>query len=131
MHLIGDSIQFFRAEAEMQRWQEEWESKQADFLRCIWAFSKSSDVWQELSKTASLDGEVAYAKKKSVMFQEMAKVAKSEFLAAGYEDRLATMNGNKSLAELVEADRNHSENIIIYGTKVFSSYFLTTIFVTL
>jgi len=33
--LSGDHVQWFRAEAEMERWREEWEIKQADFLRCI------------------------------------------------------------------------------------------------
>jgi hypothetical protein len=116
--LIGDSVQFFRAEAEMQRWQEEWESKQADFLRCIRAFHKSSDVWKELSQTASHDGEIAYANKKSAMFKEMANLATSEFIAAGYEDRLATLAGDKSLADLVMADRVDPENAVAYETVV-------------
>ena len=111
---IGDSVQFFRAEAEMQRWQEEWESKQAEFLRCIRAFHKSSDVWKELSKTASRGGEIAYANKKSTMFQEMAELATSEFIAAGYEDRLTTLSGDTSLADLVIADRADPENAVAY-----------------
>jgi hypothetical protein len=116
--LIGDSVQFFRAKAEMQRWQEEWESKQAEFLRCIRAFHKSSDVWKELSQTASHDSEIAYANKKSAMFKEMAELATSEFIAAGYEDRLATLAGDKSLADLVMADRVDPENAVAYETVV-------------
>jgi hypothetical protein len=89
----------------MQRWQEEWESKQADFLRCIRAFHKSSDVWKVLSQAAACGGAIAYANKKSAMFREMAELATSDFIAAGYEDRLQTLSGDKSLADLVMADR--------------------------
>jgi hypothetical protein len=113
---VGDSVQFFCAEAKMQRWQEEWESKQADFLRCIWAFHKSSAVWKELAQTASHGGEIAYAKKKSAMFLEMAEVATSDFIAAGYEDRLTTLSGDVLLADLVMADRVDPENAVAYGT---------------
>jgi hypothetical protein len=100
----------------MQRWQEEWESKQADFLHCIRAFHKSSTVWKELAQTASRGGEIAYAKKKSAMFLEMAEVATSDFIAAGYEDRLMTLSGDVSLADLVMADHVDPENAVAYGT---------------
>jgi hypothetical protein len=102
----------------MQRWQEEWESKQADFLRCIRAFYKSSDVWKELSQTASRAGEIAYANKKSAMFREMAELTTSEFIAAGYEDRLVTLSGDKLLADLIMADRAAPEYAVAYGTVV-------------
>ncbi|KAF9547927.1 hypothetical protein CPC08DRAFT_729608 [Agrocybe pediades] len=38
----GDRVQWFRAEAEMKRWQEQWEIKQAELLRCIRTFSSTS-----------------------------------------------------------------------------------------
>ena len=103
----------------MQRWQEEWESKQADLLRCIRSFRKSSDVWRELSESSSNDGEAAYARKKASMFHEMADLATSELITAGYEDRLATLHGDKILADLVTAERCHPDNIIIYETEVY------------
>ena len=117
--LLGDSVQFFRAEAEMQRWQEEWESKQAEFLCCIRSFHKSSNVWQELSHVVSHSGEIAYARKKSAMFQEMAELATSEFIAAGYEDCLTTITGDQVLADLVTTDRQLPENVLDYGTKAY------------
>ena len=98
----------------MQRWQEEWESKQAKFLRCIQAFHKSSDVWKELSKTGSCGGEIAYANKKSTMFQEMAELTTSEFIAAKYEDQLITLSGDTSLADLVIVNHADPENAVAY-----------------
>ena len=81
-------MQWFRAEAEMEQWREEWEAKQADFLRCIRTFGKMADVWRTLSacepEHLSDRGRIAYAKQKSAMFQEMACHAKYTFRSAGY-----------------------------------------------
>jgi hypothetical protein len=41
---VGDRVQWFRGEAEMQRWLEELEIKLADFLRCIRSFRRMSQV---------------------------------------------------------------------------------------
>ena len=59
----------------MQRWQEEWEIKQADFLRCIHTFSTMSDVWKALGED-NLNGKAAYVKKKSAMFKAMESEAR-------------------------------------------------------
>ncbi|KAF8958223.1 hypothetical protein BDZ97DRAFT_1762248 [Flammula alnicola] len=71
----GDHVQWFRAEAEMQRWQEEWEIKQM------------SITWNKLATRNSI-GKAAYAKKKSAMFQEMTTHARNLFVHAGYSDLL-------------------------------------------
>ncbi|KAF8966729.1 hypothetical protein BDZ97DRAFT_1756333 [Flammula alnicola] len=83
----GDRVQWFRAEAEMQRWQEEWEIKQVEFLRCIRYFEQMSITWNELA-TRSSGGKAAYAKKKSAMFHEMTTHARNLFMHAGYSDLL-------------------------------------------
>ncbi|TFK32655.1 hypothetical protein BDQ12DRAFT_728501 [Crucibulum laeve] len=67
----GDCVQWFCAEAEMQRWLEEWEIKQADFMRCIQSFSKMHEVWTELAARNSNDGHITYAKWKAVMYATM------------------------------------------------------------
>ncbi len=36
----GDRVSFFRAEAERDRWLEQWEIKIAEFLRCIRSFDQ-------------------------------------------------------------------------------------------
>ena len=90
----------------MQRWQEEWEIKQADFLRCIRTFSTMSDVWKALSED-NLNGKAAYAKKKSAMFKAMESEARLKLAKAGHGnllDLLVPGNG-KILADYVEEER--------------------------
>ncbi|KIM46597.1 hypothetical protein M413DRAFT_22998 [Hebeloma cylindrosporum] len=102
----GDRVQWFRAEAEMQRWQEEWEIKQADFLRCICMFSTMSDVWQALGKD-NIKGKAAYAKKKSAMFKAMENEARSKLSKAGHGNLpdLLVPGNRKILADYVEEER--------------------------
>jgi hypothetical protein len=40
----GDRVQWFRAEAEMQRWQEQGEQKLAELLRTNRSFLKMEDT---------------------------------------------------------------------------------------
>ena len=68
----------------MQRWQEEWERKQAEFMCYIWSYDKMSNVWAELSKASPSQGHAAYACKKSTMFSRMKQIAQAKFNAAGY-----------------------------------------------
>jgi len=77
----------------MQHWQEEWEIKQADFLRCIRTFSTMSDVWKALSED-NLNGKAAYAKKKSAIFKAMESEARLKLAKAGH----ASGKGHLALA---------------------------------
>ena len=104
-------MQWFRAEAEMEWWREEWEAKQANFLRCIHTFGKMADVWQTLStcdpECLSKRGRMAYAKQKLAMFQEMACHAKDTFRRAGYGelvDHLIDQQEDKILADFILAE---------------------------
>jgi hypothetical protein len=106
-------MQWFQAEAEMERWREEWEAKQANFLRCIHTFGKMADVWQTLSahdpECLSKRGKMAYVKQKSAMFYEMVCHAKDTFRRAGYGelvDHLIDQNEGKILADFVLAERS-------------------------
>jgi hypothetical protein len=103
VRLSGDCVQWFRAEAEMQRWQEEWERKQAEFMRCIRSFGKMSDVWAELSKSSPSNGHASYAQKKSAMFARMRRVAQAKFDSAGYAS--CTLDEGQILADLIKEDR--------------------------
>ncbi|KDR66863.1 hypothetical protein GALMADRAFT_283703 [Galerina marginata CBS 339.88] len=97
----GDRVQWFRAEAEMERWQEEWEAKQAEFKRCINTFRKMSDN----------AGKVAYAKRQSAIFGEMERRAVELFKQAGYE-HLITLEDGKILADYILEERSKAEYII-------------------
>ncbi|TFK35116.1 hypothetical protein BDQ12DRAFT_726248 [Crucibulum laeve] len=99
----GDRVQWFRAEAEMQRWLEEWEIKQADFMRCIRSFSKMHEVWTELATRNSNVGHITYAKQKVVMYATMEREAKHRFALVGYGDRI--LKEDEILADLIQKDR--------------------------
>lgn len=83
-NVLGDRVQWFRAEAEMQRWLEEWELLQAEFLRCIRAFKKSHEIWKELAASNSEPGYAAYAMKTATMFAKMEVTARNTFITSGY-----------------------------------------------
>jgi hypothetical protein len=107
MMVSGDRIQWFRAEAEMERWREEWEVKQADFLHCIHTFRTMSTIWQTMASGSSELGKVAYAKQKSAMYREMEHDAKDTFSKAGYGDlieHLVNHPASKILADFVTAE---------------------------
>jgi hypothetical protein len=94
----------------MHRWQEEWEIKQADFMRCIHTFHKMSDVWSALAKSSLRDSHAVYARKKAIMFAEMAQRAQDQFNDAGYAHRV--LEEGKILADYIQIDREHPDNII-------------------
>ncbi|KAF8955089.1 hypothetical protein BDZ97DRAFT_1968746 [Flammula alnicola] len=115
----GDRVQWFRTEAEMQRWREEWEFKQADFMRTIATFQRMSSVWGELSTISSTPGPVAYANKQSAMYQEMERRAKELFSKAGYS-HLIDLDDRKILADYIREERAKEEYLIpeLSNTKV-------------
>ncbi|KDR81111.1 hypothetical protein GALMADRAFT_136164 [Galerina marginata CBS 339.88] len=105
----GDRVQWFRAEAEMERWREEWEIKQADFLRCIRSFNKMSSVWEEMARESIEGGKRAYAKHKSALFKEMERHAKKLFSDAGYGhliEHLLDHDEGKILADYIILERS-------------------------
>lgn len=79
-------MQWFRAEAEMQRWQEQVEQKLAEFLRVIRSFKRMTQAWSQLSVlwTGSSDGHVAYARQKADMYGRMENDCKKKLDEAGY-----------------------------------------------
>jgi hypothetical protein len=72
----------------MRRWQEQFEQKLAESLRCIRSFGRMKYVWTELSQSQPLDspGHVAYAKKMSDMYARMESEAEKRFDSAGYRE---------------------------------------------
>lgn len=96
----------------MQRWQEEHERIQADFMRCIRSFRTMSTVWGKLSSSEASPGANAYAKKKSAMFQRMEDNATHLFDHAGYHDLRVKLENGESLVTHIQAERNKVENLI-------------------
>ena len=101
----------------MQQWLEEWEIRQADYLRCIRQFqAMASKVWQELVIICSNDntvqlGKNAYAHKKAQMYTDMANHAIKLLTAEGYGHLL---DDKKAFYEHIEAVRLLPENILSY-----------------
>ncbi|KAK6985231.1 hypothetical protein R3P38DRAFT_2575035, partial [Favolaschia claudopus] len=68
--LAGDRVQFFRAEAEMERWREQVEMKLADWRTTVRSFAKYKEIWTKLAaiQDSSDVGFIAYAKDQAAIF---------------------------------------------------------------
>jgi len=97
----------------MQRWQEEHERIQADFMRCIRSFRTMSSVWGKLVIPDASPGANAYAKKKSAMFKKMENNAARLFDHAGYHDLRVKLENGEALVVHIQAEQNKPENIIV------------------
>jgi hypothetical protein len=58
IYVLGNRVQWFRAEAEMQRWKEQKEQKLAELLRTNRSFLKMEATWTALATA----GHRAYAR---------------------------------------------------------------------
>ncbi|KAJ7924289.1 hypothetical protein B0H13DRAFT_2315685 [Mycena leptocephala] len=87
----GDRVQWFRAEAEMQRWQEQKEQKLAELLRTNRSFLKMEATWAILALDSAQKslGHSAYARQKAAMYRKRAERAQALITAVGYGDLLA------------------------------------------
>lgn len=64
--IVGDSVQWFRAEAEFERALERMEQKHAEFERIIRRFAYDRDSWNRLADEFSTSpGHIAYAKEQA------------------------------------------------------------------
>ncbi|KAK6984041.1 hypothetical protein R3P38DRAFT_3456387 [Favolaschia claudopus] len=107
----GDRVQWFRAEADMQRWQEQIEQKLAELLRTRRSFLKMESVWLELAPLQPLDrpGAAAYACQKAAMYQRRASEAYTKLKELGYESLLRR---DANLLEFVEQERKKQADFI-------------------
>ncbi|KAE9385203.1 hypothetical protein BT96DRAFT_950003, partial [Gymnopus androsaceus JB14] len=104
----NDRIQWFRAEADFERWQECVESLHAEFTRVIARFAKDRDSWATLAtKYTPTAGHVAYAKEHADMFESLRVDAEMKFRHAQL-DFLKTSAG-ETLADRVLLWRANQE----------------------
>ncbi|KAF6748307.1 hypothetical protein DFP72DRAFT_760226, partial [Ephemerocybe angulata] len=101
----GDRVHWFRAEAEMERWREQWEIKLVEFLRCIRSFTKMSDVWKTLSDRTSDMSYAIYANKKSAMYMQMAGDVKASLKSLQSDEPTTYIDGE----DLVRYITRHRE----------------------
>ncbi|KAJ7913119.1 hypothetical protein B0H13DRAFT_1874186 [Mycena leptocephala] len=107
--LESDRVQWFRAEAEMQRWQEHREQKIAELLRVNRSFQKMQQTWTTLAFTNSLTGHQAYARQKAAMYCKRAEQAQTLITAAGYRELLYE---NASIVRRIQLDRDQEAKIV-------------------
>ncbi|KAF7295985.1 CxC2 domain-containing protein [Mycena kentingensis (nom. inval.)] len=98
----GDRVQWFRAEAEMQRWREQEEQKTAELLRTRRSFLKMEEVWAALALGSSEPGHRAYALQKCAMYSRLAAETTRFITAAGLDGLLVE---GASLVDWVRAKR--------------------------
>ena len=115
----GDRVQWFRAEAEMQRWQEEWKMRQADYMRCIRFFRAMGEIWMSLVTDGSNDdlvclGKNAYARKQARMYADMDDYAVKLLSDQGYGYLL---DDKKPLYQHLDEVRALPENVLWYQLK--------------
>ncbi|EAU82120.2 hypothetical protein CC1G_09579 [Coprinopsis cinerea okayama7 len=76
----GDKVAWFRAEAEMERWREQWEIKLVECVRCIRSFRKMSETWKKLSLSAGMAlSQSIFANKQAHMFKRLADKVEAVF----------------------------------------------------
>ncbi|TEB11401.1 hypothetical protein FA13DRAFT_1722080 [Coprinellus micaceus] len=83
----GNHVQWFRAKAEMFRWQEEWERKVMEFVHTIRSYDYWTYAWAGLTSSSQSLGEAAAALKWSKRYQELGLCCKDIFKQAGFAYR--------------------------------------------
>ncbi|KAJ7857939.1 hypothetical protein B0H14DRAFT_3135672 [Mycena olivaceomarginata] len=109
----GDRVQWFRAEAEMQRWQEQKEQKLVELLRTIRSFLKMQQVWTQLADahSSSQPGHTAYARQKAAMYHVRAEEAKKLLRVGGYGFLLEPA---ANVIEYIEKERAKESEYLLY-----------------
>ncbi|KAF8189627.1 hypothetical protein K438DRAFT_2019047 [Mycena galopus ATCC 62051] len=103
----GDRVQWFRAEADMVRWQEFVEQKLAEFRTTIRSFKAYKLAWSEMAVRHSDQGKighVAYAKKKAQMWA--AREEQARLTLRKYPRYAFLEEDDAELLPFVEAERD-------------------------
>ena len=92
----------------MRRWLEEWETRQADLLRCIRSFETMSKTWTLLADQQQSRAYTISARKQAGMYNKLAANAKAHLKeAVGYE---ITLSEGEVLADHMRRVRLDLEN---------------------
>ncbi|KAJ3964810.1 hypothetical protein EV361DRAFT_955600 [Lentinula raphanica] len=107
----GDSVQWFRAEADMERWQEQLEIKHSEFLRLIASFTKHRDAWDLLmNHHSTTPGHQAYAREHRDMFDSLRIDAEEKYRRSAIPFLLGRKPG-KTLADRIIQWRREEEKL--------------------
>jgi hypothetical protein len=109
----GDRVQWFRAEAEMQRWQEQKEQKLVELLRTIRSFFKMQQVWTELANEHSSNqpGHAAYARQEAAMYQRRVEEAQKLVRIGGHGFLLEP---TANVIEYIEKERVKESDYLLH-----------------
>ncbi|KAF8168857.1 hypothetical protein K438DRAFT_1983707 [Mycena galopus ATCC 62051] len=81
--LESDRVQWFRAEAEMYRWREQYERKHAELMRVMTRFGRDGEVWTKradhLEARSESMGAVTYAREQAAMCRRLEHNARLTF----------------------------------------------------
>ncbi|KAJ7075083.1 hypothetical protein B0H15DRAFT_806464 [Mycena belliarum] len=101
----GDRVQWFRAEADMHRWQEQMEQRLADLRTTIRSFATYKTGWAQMASQQESEklGHIAYAKKKAHMFGTREEAARAALLR--YPEYAHLEQDDADLMEFVRAER--------------------------
>ncbi|KAJ7703365.1 hypothetical protein B0H16DRAFT_1747963 [Mycena metata] len=80
----SDRVQWFRAEAEMYRWLEQYERKHAELMRVIERFRRDGEVWaglgdREEAQNGGVSGAATFARMQAAMYRRLEHNAKLTF----------------------------------------------------
>lgn len=78
-----DRVQWFRARADMERWQEEVEILEEELWRMVRGCQRMDVVWTKMAEKCEKAGYKAYALQKAFMFKRMSDDANTKLLKAG------------------------------------------------
>jgi hypothetical protein len=96
-----DAVQWYRAEADMERWQEQYLRKHADFHRSIKYCHTFSEIWrslakeQDLSKASEAQGMGAYARRAGAIWDELERRTRAAFTKVGAPEFVYIPPGKK------------------------------------
>ncbi|KAJ7025934.1 hypothetical protein C8F04DRAFT_1126812, partial [Mycena alexandri] len=79
-----EAMQWFRAEAEMYRWLEQYERKHAELMRVIERFRRDGEVWaglgdREEAQNGGVNGAATFARMQAAMYRRLEHNAKLTF----------------------------------------------------
>ncbi|KAJ7023557.1 hypothetical protein C8F04DRAFT_1271246 [Mycena alexandri] len=106
----SDRVQWFRAEAEMYRWLEQYERKHAELMRVIERFRRDGEVWaglgdREETQNGAVNGAATFARMKAAMYRRLehnAKIAFEDAESGAHHDWVSATSFNKLVVKIDE-----------------------------
>ncbi|KAF8139431.1 hypothetical protein K438DRAFT_1995967, partial [Mycena galopus ATCC 62051] len=106
--LESDRVQWFRAEAEMYRWREQYERKHAELMRVMTRFARDGEVWtKRANHLEEMDvkpmGAATYAREQAAMCRRLehnARVAFKDVMSAAHKEWATAATFNELVVKI-------------------------------